>query len=58
MDKDPTLRKMALTGAKKLCSALAESLERESELTNGERQDYEKSPSHIVEELQNFCRFL
>lgn len=58
MDKDPALRKIALIGATKLCSALAESLERESELINGEKQDYDKTPSHIVEELSNFTRFL
>lgn len=58
MDENPELRKIALTGAKKLAKALVDSLERQSELKPGERQDYEKSPAHIIEEIQTFCRFL
>lgn len=58
MDKDPKIHALALSAATKLTNSLQESLKREGELKPGEHQDYEKTPSHIINELEGLCRFL
>lgn len=58
MDTNPEFRVLATRLAKKLCSALSDSLETYSSLDKGVQMEYDKSPGHIIDELVNLRQFL
>lgn len=58
MDKDPELREMAFGMAEHLCDALKTSLKESRKMKDGTTIDYDKTPGHIIGELQDIVRFL
>lgn len=58
MDKDPKIQELAFSVIEKLAEGLLSSIKEARKLKEGQRQEWDNSPAHIIGELQRFASFL